>query len=766
MFEIEIVHKDLFEDYSAKGIAYKNGIYDFTFENRYLIYHIERKTIVSYIAIDMTTDRSSRIVSKKHSEMYSNETYHMMIPDILYSVKHTGDRRYLCSMAYYNIEPIEMINTIFRVVLPNYGYAVREAQINLCIDMFKGLTKKQVAICEAEVGTGKTLAYLVAGIVAKYYYKQQHQITEPVTISTSSIELQRTLVRKEIPKLSRMLMEYFIIPKPISVSLRKGRENYICSCRFNDYLSKVEQYPEKYSRTLAVLKKMKGFSRGIDLDNYELNRSIKKKINNIGGCHKCADKENCKYILMTKGMNRQRDLDFQVTNHNLLLTSLKLSEDESEPVLLSSTFVVVDEAHKFKEAAQDVFGSSFSVADVIDYLEDSKGKCMFKKNTAKYKGLLSKLLKLSEELIKTVAKKSEKQNSDDYSGGIVKVDSGISLYIKRILETLVNIEDMKLPYEGRQACIYARLFNTLNNFLEYQNNLTWVTVDEDGGIVFNCTPLDIAELMYTRVWNRGLKYVLTSGTMSDGFDFEYFKMEYGLDYVPMDYVSESITSSPFDYKNNARLYIPNELPKIKDNPNYINEISDICIKLIQATNGHTVILFTSYGTLNSVYAVLKKQLKDFQLIKMSRGNKTAINGFQKANNAILFAAGSMWEGIDIAGDKLSSVIIVRLPFPQRSLLMEEKKKDCFSTFDFVEKFCVPNMLIKLRQGVGRLIRTETDTGVVTILDERVARGGRYRHRVFNTFKKFGKVKSIVALRLFLEKVKPKEYWENKNEKGE
>lgn len=143
MFEIEIVHKDLFEDYLAKGIAYKNGIYDFTFENRYLIYHIERKTIVSYIAIDMTTDRSSRIVSKKHSEMYSNETYHTMIPDILYSVKHTGDRRYLCSMAYYNIEPIEMINTIFRVVLPNYGYAVREAQINLCIDMFKGLTKKQ-----------------------------------------------------------------------------------------------------------------------------------------------------------------------------------------------------------------------------------------------------------------------------------------------------------------------------------------------------------------------------------------------------------------------------------------------------------------------------------------------------------------------------------------------------------------------------------------------------------------------------------------------
>lgn len=144
--------------------------------------------------------------------------------------------------------------------------------------------------------------------------------------------------------------------------------------------------------------------------------------------------------------------------------------------------------------------------------------------------------------------------------------------------------------------------------------------------------------------------------------------------MPTHLISESATESPFDYKNNSCLYIPSVLPKLKESPNYIKEISDICLELIQVTNGHTIILFTSYKTLISVYAELKEQLKDYEIIKMVRGNKTAISSFKQADNAVLFAAGSMWEGIDIAGDKLSSVIIVRLPFPQRSILMEEKKK--------------------------------------------------------------------------------------------
>lgn len=766
MFEIETKHEDLFERYLEKGIAYKGGVYDFTFENRYLIYHIDRKTVVSYIAIDIITDRSSRVTSKKHSDMYTDITYHTMIPDILYSVKHTGDRRYLCSMAYYNIEPIEMINTIFRVVLPHYGYGIREAQINLCIDMFNGLTKKQVAICEAEVGTGKTLAYLVAGIVAKYYYKQQYQIAEPVTISTSSIELQRSLVNKEIPNLSRMLMEYFIIPKPISVVLRKGRENYICPHRFNDYLSKLEQFPEKYSEMLKVLNDIKNFPFGMDLDNYPLNRHIKKKINNIGACFKCNDKENCDYKHMMNCICSMCDLDFQVLNHNLYLTSMKPKNESEIFHAFSSPFVIVDEAHKFKEAAQDVFGFSFSVEDIVNYAEFSKGKCMFKKNIAKYNGLILQLIRISEDFIKSVKEKSKTQDLNEGGYGVVKFDSSLALYCKRIIQKLNDIEDLKLPSKNGQAVQYTNLISAFDNFLDYENNLAWVSVNNDGETIFHCTPMNISELLYELVWGQSRSHVLTSGTMSDGSSFEYFKLENGLNNVQSHLISESVTESSFDYKNNARLYIPNKLPKIKDNPNYIKEISTICLELIRATNGHTIILFTSYGDLNSVYAEIKEQLIDLEIIKMTRGNKTAISRFKKVDNAVLLAAGSMWEGIDISGDKLSSVIIVRLPFPQRNIFMEKKKNECSNIGAFINTYCVPNMLIKLRQGVGRLIRTETDTGVVSILDERVAYGGRYRHKVLKTLSKFCLSRNVKELKEFFVKVKPLEYWNRTSEKGE
>ncbi|MBQ9743032.1 MAG: ATP-dependent DNA helicase, partial [Ruminococcus sp.] len=532
----------------------------------------------------------------------------------------------------------------------------------------------------------------------------------------------------------------------------------ICTGRFNYYISKIEHHPKKYSRTLDLLNDMKGFPLGIDLDNYPINRSVKKKINNIGECYKCKDKENCDYMLMINRVSGRCDLDFQVVNHNLYLTSLKIRDLNDMSIYLSSSFTIIDEAHKFKEAAQEVFGFSFSIADIIHYLEISKGKCMFKRNTAKYNGLLSQLKTISQEFMESVKKKSNINGSAENYSGMVKFDSGLSLYCKRILNKLKDIEDMKLPYKNGQAGQYINLRSTLNSFLDYENDLTWVTISDDEEIVFHCTPLNISELLYKYVWDRCRSHAMTSGTMSDGNDFEYFKFENGLNYVPTHLISESATESPFDYKNNSRLYIPSVLPKLKENPNYIKEISDICLELIHTTNGHTIILFTSYETLNSVYAELKEQLKDYEVIKMARGNKTAISSFKRADNAILFAAGSMWEGIDIAGDKLSSVIIVRLPFPQRSILMEEKKKDCFSTYEFVERYCVPNMLIKLRQGVGRLIRSETDTGVVTILDERVARGGRYRHRVLQTLNKFGKVENITAIRSFLEKVKTTEYW--------
>ena len=226
---------------------------------------------------------------------------------------------------------------------------------------------------------------------------------------------------------------------------------------------------------------------------------------------------------------------------------------------------------------------------------------------------------------------------------------------------------------------------------------------------------------------------------------------------------ESRTESPFDYTNHTRLYIPTGMPTPdNDNEDYFKAIADEIYRIIKATNGHTAILFTSYKTLNLVHDLLRDRLTAYDTICMTRSNKNAITDFKKSKNGILFASGSMWEGVDCVGDCLSSVIIVRLPFPMRSALMEEKKNNCDSVGDFVDRYCTPNMLIKLRQGVGRLIRCESDTGVVSILDPR-AISKSYSGKIGQALHKFPKVDSAQEIESFMRGVKDEEYYGEKKE---
>lgn len=171
-------------------------------------------------------------------------------------------------------------------------------------------------------------------------------------------------------------------------------------------------------------------------------------------------------------------------------------------------------------------------------------------------------------------------------------------------------------------------------------------------------------------------------------------------------------------------------------------------------------LFTSYHTLRSVYDILATKNLLYPLIQMTRTNKNAIDEFKRSGNGVLFASGTMWEGVNCVGDILSSVIIVKLPFPLRTELLEQKKKECDSVPEFVQRYAVPQMVIKLRQGAGRLIRSETDTGVIAILDSRAAKGNRHRNRVLKALNKYPLVNTIEEIEAFIRSVKPDEYWQS------
>ena len=324
-----------------------------------------------------------------------------------------------------------------------------------------------------------------------------------------------------------------------------------------------------------------------------------------------------------------------------------------------------------------------------------------------------------------------------------------------------TIEGNRVRTDGEYKNVGKDLLSALEVFHRQNNINVWVDIDENGVLTLCCAPKNVGQILHDKVWNCGSSFVLTSGTMSDGTDFSFFMKENGIDRIRKELVFTSTTPSPFDYKRNTRLYIPDDmLHPDNDSKKYVKRLSERICDIVDATNGHTAILFTSYKVLSSVYELTHDRLAKYDVICMTRSNKTAIGEFKRSKNGVLFASGSMWEGVDCIGDSLSSVIIVRAPFPMRSATLEQKKNDIDHVPTFIQTFAVPEMLIKLRQGVGRLIRSENDTGLVSILDCRVAEDGKYQDKVMTVLAKYPKVETLDEVKEFFKAVKPKEYFKN------
>ncbi|MBQ9045548.1 MAG: ATP-dependent DNA helicase [Oscillospiraceae bacterium] len=639
-----------------------------------------------------------------------------------------------------------IIDRIFRVILPKHGYAVREDQIRLSMAVYHGFCNKQVSLLESEVGTGKTLAYLVAGVAA---LKENGADTAPITITTSSIELQTALVEREIPQLSRILLNARVICQPLTTVLRKGKEHYFCLRRFQDYLGSI--HPAAASQLADRV------TGAFDLDELDLPGHIKDAISVQGGCRYCPLRANCKYVhFLRYAQDVNRPLSFQVTNHNLYLMS------RTHPKLLRpSSLVVVDEAHKLKEAAQSAFGASISEKDIPNYLNWSKTLCRDRTKQTFYKMEQSEAVELNDMLFSWLRTRyhEEEETSDGHS--IVDLNAGCLDVIHTLIDTLERLERMRSGFGGYSTDI-GRITTSLEVLRQKSFITTWVEMDENGSLTLCGCPKNLNAEFETCVWTYRKHHVLLSGTLSDGRDFRFYKQEHGLDRLHPDRIEEHMFPSPFDYQHQTRLYLAKGLPWPDNSDSYFREISKCIVRLIQATCGHTAILFTSYRALQRVHELTAERLRDYEVICMTRSNRTAIDTFRRSRNGVLFASGSMWEGVDCVGDCLSSLIIVRLPFPQRSAVMELKRSRYDSVRDFVNEYAVPEMLIKLRQGAGRLIRSETDTGVIVILDARATRS-RHEKRVKQALTQYPQVYSIKELRTFMRSVKPDSYFHDRRE---
>ena len=754
MFEITFCDADKLQNFKNQRKIYRDAEYDFTFENRFLVYHCNLANTLGYIAFDIHTELGSVIVRQKSFIPLRKHEYRTLIPHILSSIKYTGDTRY---RGVFAERPLDVIDSIFRVVLPEYGYNVREEQIVLAKNMYKGLVNKTVSVCEAEVGTGKTLAYLIASFVAQNTDQQIYGEQRPITITTSSIELQKALVEKEIPRLSKMLQDFSLIKRPLVCILRKGKEHYFCRRRYEDLLKNLRMNSEKHSALLATLEVPEFANTLFDLDAINLRPSLKSKLCVKGSCRKCRFGADCLYRSFVERTCRRTDVDFQVTNHNLYLTSEKMRTESAKRLLKPSHYVIVDEAHKLRDAAQEVFGASLCENDIPVYVNIVK-HLGYKDTFELYQESLKQLLDLNQALFKKVGHMIDSADKDEESGTLIELENKDKTTISRLLTLLDYAEKTRRRISGELEGRGRELQQVLRSFERTNNICVWVESDENGKVYLCNSVRNIGEVLRSTLWKNQTSHVLTSGTMSDGTDFTYFDQENGLQRINKHLLQHSTTESPFRYEQIARLYLPENMPMPdNDSKEYIDAIAAQIIRLVEATHGHTAILFTSYKVLAAVYELTKEQLSQYELFRMTRKNNTVISEFKKSKNGILFASGSMWEGVDCVGDCLSSVIIVRLPFPMRSAMMEQKKRECGDPRRFVREFALPEMLIKLRQGVGRLIRSERDTGLVTILDPRASEGA-YADKVQSVLKKYPRVYSVDEIKEYFRAVKPTEYF--------
>ena len=638
----------------------------------------------------------------------------------------------------------EEIEHIFRVLLTQSGLVVREEQIALCHVMLDGLMKNNISLCDAGVGIGKTYAYLVACVLIQKYSTGGGR---PTVISTSSVALQDAIRDEYIPFLSRVLLEGGIIHAPLLSCVRKGKERFVCDERLDRRLTAVKDKKKNVGQLAALRSLLLHY----DLDSVAgLSDFDRRQVCVPKVCPKdCVRRDFCRYH---RYLHRAQiaETTIQICNHNYLLADAAHRQQGFHPLLKVYGALIVDEAHKLPDAACQMCGESLSGQDfneLCTLLEREKcGQAA------------SALRKAAERLLATFGKEDD----------IWEKGRRVPLLLTSERREAFRQCERILQQAQRQltGCLprwlihrLAKAEQTLHLFYAQDSRyILFFQYDQDGAPSLCAVSRDTPKQLRRALWEQGVPTILTSGTLKAGDSFDHAVKRTGLD--TMRQVQTFAAPSPFDYEKNCLLFLPLEQSKAQmGSEKEIQYLARQICQLVNATCGHTLILFTSYSLMGAVYRLVRDKLP-FESIKVWRHSQDAIHRFKEAHNAVLFAAGSCWEGIDFPGDVVSSLIIPRLPFPVPDPLSEAERKRYFSLQDYIQAVVIPGMQIKLRQGFGRAIRTETDTCVVSILDDRAAPapGGRYHRAALEALPTMNMTQKIEDVERFIRDRKKPDYF--------
>ena len=593
------------------------------------------------------------------------------------------------------------------------GFRARSQQLAMAQAIADTITSNRVLVAEAGTGTGKTFAYLVPALLAG----------GKVIISTGTKTLQDQLFNRDIPTVRAALKA------PVIVALLKGRSNYVCHYHLERTLkdgrtSFASRDEVKY---LKLIERYAGVSKTGDksgLSEIPESAAVWQQVTSTRENCLGSDCPSYKTCFVMEARKQALSADVVVVNHHLFFADVMLRDEGLSELLPACNTVIFDEAHQLPETASLFFGESVSTSQLLELARDAESESILgAKDFVALPDSIALMEKASRDLRLTI-----EGDNTRLTLAAVSMNPKFGIALDHLLERLEELssllESQSERSEGLENCWQrtreiAIQIKHWRDKAESEGFVRWLEVFSHA-LQLNATPLSIAEIFNKQLIASPRAWIFTSATLAVKGDFSHYNNEMGLSTA-----QSACWDSPFDFANQALLYVPTGLPD-PSNRDYTDEVVKAALPVLMASRGRAFFLCTSLRATKRAHELLieafEREKLDYPILLQGQSSRSdMLDRFRKMRNAVLIGSQSFWEGVDVRGEALSLVVIDKLPFappddPVLSARIEKINKEGRNAF---MEYQLPRAVINLKQGAGRLIRDETDRGVLMICDPRL-----------------------------------------------
>lgn len=616
------------------------------------------------------------------------------------------------------------------------GFSARDQQQDMASAVLRCIESMDVLVCEAGTGTGKTLAYLCAALLGG----------RKTIISTGTKNLQEQLFGRDLPAARKAL------GSTAKTSLLKGRANYLCHYR----LEIARRDPPRERTEQAELvhiarwagRTLKG-DRAECTEVPETSRLWPRVTSTTENCvgSECPHYEKCHVLLARR---EAMEADIVVVNHHLFFADLALREEGFGEVLPGAEAVIFDEAHQLPDIATRFFGLSLGSTQLRELIRDTGAAYQSEAgDMPQFDTVIALLGQAVERFVASLGSQDRRS-----AWAVLASDERVSSALLELTDALIDLcEALELLAERgkglesslRRARDFAARLATLSETKDIEH-VRWIET-HPRGFTWHLSPLEVARIFSAHLYSQHRAWVFTSATLSINGSVEHFAERLGLD----EYQSE-IWESPFDYRHQALCYVPEGLPAPSDKA-YTDFVVDAALPLLEASGGRAFLLFTSHAALRKASERVASRTNFKLFIQGSLPRDELLRQFRSTKGSVLLGTSSFWEGVDVRGDALVCVVIDKLPFAApgdpvleaRLRALSEQGREPFRAYQ------LPQAIIALKQGSGRLIRDEADCGLLVLCDPRLYTRG-YGKMFFNSLPPIPVTRSLKEAVSFLGQV--------------